>query len=134
MAEFGQDEIFHPDGLRPPTMADKDSTQTAVIFHPKTIQMMRFKADLLATQEEDLTAASQEAKKRKKELQQQQEIAAMEDELHNLVALQQGAQEIQNPVGAKLLRQADLQQFRSFLKRKHEESGVTSSYEVLRAA
>ena len=60
VAEFGQDEIFHPDGVRPPTIADKDSTQTAVIFHPKTIQMMRFKADLLATPEDDLTEAAQE--------------------------------------------------------------------------
>ena len=33
-----------------------------------------------------------------------------------------------------MLRHADLQQFRSFLKRKHEESGVTSSYEALLAA
>ena len=43
---FGQDEIFHPDGARPPTMADRDSTQTAVIFHPKTIELMRFKSRL----------------------------------------------------------------------------------------
>ena len=131
---FGQDEIFHPDGARPPTMADRDSTQTAVIFHPKTIELMRFKADLLATPEEDLTEAAQEAKKRKKEILHQQETAAMEDELHTLTAIQQGAQETQNPVSAKMLRHADLQQFRSYLKRKHEESGVTSSYEALVAA
>ena len=43
---------------------------------------MRFKAELLATPEDDLTEAAQEAKKRKKELQTQQETAAMEDELH----------------------------------------------------
>ena len=134
VATFGQDEIFHPDGARPPTMADRDSTQTAVIFHRKTIQLMRFKADLLATPEEDLTEAAQEAKKRKKEIQNQQETAAMDDELHILTAIHQGAQEIQNPVSAKTLRHADLQQFRSYLKRKHEESGVTSSYEALMAA
>ena len=134
VTEFGQGEIFHPDGLRPPTMADKDNTQTAVIFHPKTIQMMRFKADLLATQEEDLAEASQEAKKRKKEFRHQQKSAQMEDELNNLISLQQGAQEVQHPVGAQLLRQADLRQSRAFLKRKHEESGATSSYEALRAA
>jgi hypothetical protein len=115
-------------------MADRDSTQTAVIFHPKTIELMRFKADLLATPEEDLTEAAQEAKKRKKEILHQQETAAMEDELHTLTAIQQGAQETQNPVSAKMLRHADLQQFRSYLKRKHEESGVTSSYEALMAA
>ena len=91
-------------------MEDKDSTQTAVIFHPKTIQMMRFKADLLATPAEDLEAASQEAKKRKKELQKQQETAVMEGELDNLVSLQQGAHMVPQPVGASLLRQADLQQ------------------------
>ena len=134
MTEFGQDEIFHPDGQRLATMEDKDSTQTAVIFHPKTIQMMRFKADLLATPEEDLEAASQETKKRRKELQKQQEAAVMEGELDNLISLQQGAQMVPHPVGASLLRQADLQQFRSFLKRKHEESGATSSYEALLAA
>ena len=131
---FGQDEIFHPDGARPPTMDDRDSTQTAVIFHPKTIELMRFKADLLATPEEELTEAAQEAKKRKKEIQHQQETVAMEDELHTLTAIQQGAQETQNPVSAKMLRHADLQQFRSYLKRKHEESGLTSSYEALVAA
>ena len=60
---FGQDEIFHPDGERPPTMDDRDSTQTAVIFHPKTIELMRFKVDLLATPEEELTEAAQEAKR-----------------------------------------------------------------------
>ena len=131
---FGQDEIFHPDGARPPTMDDRDSTQTAVIFHPKTIELMRFKADLLATPEEELTEAAQEAKKRKKEIQHQQETVAMEDELHTLTAIQQCAQETQNPVSAKMLRHADLQQFRSYLKRKHEESGLTSSYEALVAA
>ena len=46
---FGNDEIFHPEGERPPTLEDRDASQTAVIFHPKTIQMVKFKADLLAT-------------------------------------------------------------------------------------
>ena len=46
----------------PPLWLIRDSTQTAVIFHPKTIELMRFKADLLATPEEDLTEAAQEAK------------------------------------------------------------------------
>ena len=134
VATFGADEIFHPDGARPPTMADRDSTQTAVIFHPKTIELMRFKADLLATPEEELTEAAQEAKKRKKDLLHQQESVAMEEEIHTLTAIQQGALETPHPVGAKMLRHADLQQFRSYLKRKHKESGVTSSYEALLAA
>ena len=134
VATFGKDEIFHPDGERPPVLDDRDASQTAVIFHPKTIQMVRFKADLLATHEDDLPEAAQESKRQKKELKKQQETVAMDDELHTLTALQQGAQETPNPVSAKLLRHADLQQFRAFLKRKHEESGATSSYEALTAA
>ena len=89
-----------------------------MIFRPKTIELMRFKVDLLATPEEELTEAAQEAKRRKKEIQHQQETVAMDDELHTLTAIQQGAQETQNPVSAKMLRHADLQQFRSYLKRK----------------
>ena len=134
VTQFGQDEIFHPTGQRPPTMEDKDNTQTAVIFHPKTIQMMRFKAEILATPTEDLEAASQEAKKRKTELKKKQETEMMEGELDNLIALQQGAHMVPQPTGAATLRQLDLQQFRSYLKRKHEESGATASYEALMAA
>ena len=70
---FGKDEIFHPDGKLPPTLDDRDASQTAVIFHPKTIQMVKFKADLLATQEEDLTEAAQEAKRQRREHKKQQE-------------------------------------------------------------
>ena len=64
---FGKDEIFHPDGERPPTLEDRDASQSAVIFHPKTIQMVKFKADLLSTQEEDLTEAAQESKRQRLE-------------------------------------------------------------------
>ena len=134
VTQFGQDEIFHPERHRPPTMEDKDNSQTAVIFHPKTIQMMRFKAELLATPDEDLEAASEEAKKRKTELKKKQEAEMMEGELDNLIALQQGAHMVPQPAGAAVLRHLDLQQFRSYLKRKHEESGATASYEALMAA
>lgn len=43
VSSFGKDEIFHPDGERRPTLDDRDASQTAVIFHPRTIQMVRFK-------------------------------------------------------------------------------------------
>ena len=58
----------------------------------------------------------------------------MDSELQALTALQQGAQEVKTPVGADTLRQVDLQQFRAFLKRKHEESGMTVSYDPLTSA
>jgi ADP-glucose pyrophosphorylase len=105
-----------------------------VIFHPKTIQMVKFKADLLSTQEEDLTEAAQEIKRQRWEHQKQQEEISMDSELQALTALQQGAHEVKTRVGADALRKVDLQQFRTFLKRKHEESGMTVSYDALASA
>ena len=58
----------------------------------------------------------------------------MDSELQALTALQQGAHEVKDPVGAEVIRKVDLQQFRTFLKRKHEESGTTVSYDALTAA
>ena len=107
-------------------MEERDATQSAVIFHPKTIQVVKFKADLLATQEEDLTEAAQEKKRQRREQQKAQEDAAMDSELQVLVSMQEGAHSVQTSVGAGTLRRLDLQQFRNFLKRKHEESGVTN--------
>ena len=134
VTQFGQDEIFRPEDQRPPTMEEKDETQTALIFHPKTIQMVRFKAELLATPEEDLDAEAQEAKKRRTADKKKKEVEMMEGELATLVAIQQGAHTVPQPTGAATLRNLDLQQFRSYLKRKHEESGSTASYDALMAA
>jgi len=131
---FGKDEIFHPDRERPPTLEDRDASQSAVIFHPKTIQMLKFKADLLSTQAEDLTEAAQESKRQRREHQKKQEEISMDSELQALTALQQGAHEVKTLVGADALRRVDLQQFRTFLKRKHEESGMTVSYDALASA
>ena len=96
-----------------------------MIFHPQTIQVVKFKADLLATQEED-TEAAQEKKRQRREQQKAQEDAAMDSELQVLVPMQEGARSVQTSVGAGTLRRLDLQQFRNFLKRKHEESGGTN--------
>ena len=121
-------------GERPPTLEDRDASQSAVIFHPKTIQMLKFKADLLSTQAEDLTEAAQESKRQRREHQKKQEEISMDSELQALTALQQGAHEVKTLVGADALRRVDLQQFRTFLKRKHEESGMTVSYDALASA
>ena len=96
--------------------------------------MVKFKADLLSTQEEDLTEAAQEIKRQRWEHQKQQEEISMDSELQALTALQQGAHEVKTPVGADALRKVDLQQFRTFLKGKHEESGMTVSYDALASA
>jgi len=106
-------------------LEERDATQSAVIFHPQTIQVVKFKADLLATQEED-TEAAQEKKRQRREQQKAQEDAAMDSELQVPVSMQEGAHSVQTSVGAGTLRRLDLQQFRNFLKRKHEESGVTN--------
>jgi len=107
---FGKDDIFHPKGERPPALEEQDETQSAVIFHPKAIQVVKFKANLLSTEAADMEAVTQERKRQKLE--------------------EQHARESQ----AAGLRKLDLQQFRAFLKRKHEESGVTTSYEAILAA
>ena len=134
VTQFGQDEIFRPADQKPPSMEEKDETQTALIFHPRTIQMVRFKAELLATPEEALDVEAADSKKRRKEAKQKKEVEDMEGELATLVTMQQGAHSVPQPLGASTFRNLDLQQFRSYLKRKHEESGDVVSYDAIMAA
>lgn len=51
ITEMGEDEVFNlrKDASRPPTMDDLDETQSAVIFPPKAIKVVKFKAKLLTT-------------------------------------------------------------------------------------
>jgi hypothetical protein len=105
---FGKDEIFHPKGERPPTLEEQDETQSALIFHPKAIQVVQLKANLLATEATDLDEAAQEKKRQKLAEQRAQEDVDMDKELQVMHALQQGAHSVQSAPGAKLLRRVDL--------------------------
>eukprot|EP00435_Cladocopium_sp_Y103_P048130 s1948_g14.t1 len=134
ITEMGQDDVFslRQDHARPPTVEELDETLSAVIFHPKSIAVVKFKAELLTTGT-DITQAV-ESKRRKIEAQSAEERQQMDEELQVLAELQRGPQEVEEAEGVATLRKLDLQVFRSYLKRKHEEQGSMVSMEGLEEA
>eukprot|EP00435_Cladocopium_sp_Y103_P015263 s784_g3.t1 len=122
-AATGADKTLVQDQARPPT---------AVIFHPKSIEVVKFKAELLTTGKEITQAV--ENKRRKIEAKTAEERQKMDEELQVRVELQRGAQAVEEAEGAATLRKLDLQVFRSYLRRKHEEQGSTVSVEALEEA
>ena len=125
LTKFGSDDVFasKPAAERPPSADTEDTSQTAVVFHPKAIEIVKFKANLLATDLKESSVETKEAKRRRLEEKHKAEAEALDDELEILVNLQQGAQSVEEPEGAKLLRCVDLQAFRDYIKKRHEETG-----------
>ena len=65
-----------------------------MVFHPKAIEIVKFKANLLATDLKESSVETKEAKRRRLEEKHKAEAEALDDELEILVNLQQGAQSV----------------------------------------
>ena len=69
-------------------MEEQDGDQSAVIFHPKPIDVVQFKANLPSTEAKELDAETQEAQRQKLAAQQEEERKDMVQELAVLVEIQ----------------------------------------------
>ena len=125
LTKFGSDEIFDlkPAAEKPPSADMEDTSQTALVFHPKAIEIVKFKANLLATDLQESSVETKEAKRRRLEEKDKAAAEALDDEMEIMVNLQQGAHSVEEPEGAQLLRCVDLQAFRDYIQKRHAETG-----------
>jgi hypothetical protein len=86
LQEFGQDGVFTQKEDKPPILVERDVDQTAVVFHPKAVQVV----------------LRHSAKKNHKELK-----AMME--------MQKGTHGVKEPAGLSTLRDLDPKVFRDYL-------------------
>jgi dienelactone hydrolase len=112
-------------------LEEQDTHKAAVIFHPKAIKVAQFKANLFSTEAKEPDAVTQEAKRQKIAAQQEEQCKDMDHELAVLAEIQKGTHEVESAAGATPIRILDLKVFRDCLKRKHEESGVTATYDAI---
>ena len=125
LTKFGSDEIFDlkPAAEKPPSADMEDTSQTALVFHPQAIEIVKFKANLLATDLQESSVETKEAKRRRLEEKDKAAAEALDDEMEIMVNLQQGAHSVEEPEGAQLLRCVDLQAFRDYIQKRHAETG-----------
>lgn len=82
-----------------------------MIFHPKAIEMVKFKPSLLSATPKDITPEQAEAKRRRLQEKREAETQAMDEELQGLVELQKGARLVEKPEGVHMWRHLGLQVF-----------------------